>query len=328
MKPAEARQGAGFERRRRRIGLAAAARARAQPYRGRFAPSPTGPLHLGSLVAALASWLDAAVHRGEWLVRIEDIDTERAVPGAAAQILHALEFHGMRAPQPLLWQSRRRSVYQRAFGELNADGRVYPCGCTRKEIADSLQAEHRRHSTLAYRGTCRGGLHGRAARAWRFRLPPLARATVRFEDRWCGRWEQNVALDVGDFVLKRADGQWAYQLAVVVDDGEAGITDVVRGADLIDSTPRQILLQRALGLPTPRYLHVPLVLDAHGDKLGKQTGAMPLELHGSPLPALHRAARHLGLDIDATTLEGFYRQASAAWDARFGPGGAQTRRAP
>jgi glutamyl-Q tRNA(Asp) synthetase len=310
-----------------------------RPYRGRFAPSPTGLLHFGSLVGALASWLDARAHGGTWLVRIEDIDAPRTVPGADRQILATLERFGMRADEPPVWQSTRigaqgrvgrprslqpdlpDSPYALAFERLQAAGLVYPCGCTRKEIADSLASTHARHTTLAYPGTCRDGLGGKPARAWRMRVPDGADAVVTFEDRWQGRQAQDLATEVGDFVLKRADGQWAYQLAVVVDDADAGMTHVVRGADLLDSTARQIYLQRCLGLPTPAYLHVPVVVDAQGEKLSKQTGAAPLD-PSRPLPQLLAAARHLGLAQTAalaphTSLQTFYAEAVAEWADRF-----------
>jgi glutamyl-Q tRNA(Asp) synthetase len=292
-------------------------------YRGRFAPSPTGPLHFGSLVGALASYLDARAHGGAWLVRIEDIDGPRTVPGADRQILATLERFGMRPDEPPVWQSARTALYVGAFERLEAAGLAYPCGCTRKEIADSLASAHARHTTLAYPGTCRQGLAGKPARAWRLRVPDGAAALVTFEDRWQGRQTQNLATEVGDFVLKRADGQWAYQIAVVVDDADAHVTHVVRGADLLDSTARQIYLQRCIGLATPAYLHVPVVLDAHGDKLSKQTGATALDA-SPPLPTLQAAARHLGLAPTSgawscTTLDAFYAEATASWAARFAP---------
>lgn len=291
-------------------------------YRGRFAPSPTGPLHFDSLVGALASWLDARAHDGAWLVRIEDIDGPRTVPGAAERILDTLAHFGMTPDEPPVWQSRRDAQYAAALDRLIAAGRVYPCGCTRREIADSLRAAHERHTTLAYPGTCRAGLHGKPARAWRLQVPDGDAAIVSFEDRWQHRQSQNLATEVGDFVLRRADGLWAYQLAVVVDDADAAITHVVRGADLLDSTARQIYLQRCLDVPTPSYLHVPVVVDAHGEKLSKQTGATALE-RDDPLPALRAAAAHLGLALDgdsqSATLDRFYSAATAAWARRFGP---------
>lgn len=299
-----------------------------RPYRGRFAPSPTGELHAGSLVGALASYLDARAHDGVWLVRIEDIDGPRTVRGADRAILETLARFGMQSDEPPIWQSARTERYALAFARLEQADLIYPCGCTRKEIADSLASAHARHTTLAYPGTCRRGLRGKTARAWRIRVPEGTDAIVTFEDRWQGPQQQDLALEVGDFVLKRADGQWAYQLAVVVDDAEQGITHVVRGADLLDSTARQIYLQRCLGVPTPVYLHVPVVVDANGEKLSKQTGARALA-NDDPLPALVAAARHLGLALPADgngsaapnaqpyrSLDAFYADAIAAWRQR------------
>ncbi|WP_186271098.1 tRNA glutamyl-Q(34) synthetase GluQRS [Burkholderia gladioli] len=291
-------------------------------YRGRFAPSPTGPLHFGSLVGALASWLDARAHAGDWLVRIEDVDGPRTVPGAAREILATLAAFGLNPDEPPIWQSRRDAEYTAALDALTAAGYVYPCGCTRKEIADSLRAAHERHTTLAYPGTCRDGLHGKPARAWRLRVPDGAAAVIGFDDRWQGPQSQDLATEVGDFVLRRADGQWAYQLAVVVDDRDAGITHVVRGVDLLDSTARQIHLQHCLGAPTPAYLHVPVVVDANGEKLSKQTGASALDA-SAPLVSLNAAADHLGLGLAPSaraSRDVFFSAATAAWAARFGPG--------
>ncbi|MBB5497408.1 tRNA glutamyl-Q(34) synthetase GluQRS [Paraburkholderia sp. MM5384-R2] len=288
-------------------------------YRGRFAPSPTGPLHFGSLVSALASWLDARAQRGAWLVRVEDIDGPRTVPGAAEDILATLERFGMRADETPVWQSQRMARYQHALEQLKSAGLVYPCGCTRKEIADSLLHAHARNTTLAYPGTCRTGLHGKPARAWRLRVPDGEPAVITFDDRWQGPQTQNLATEVGDFVLRRADDQWAYQLAVVVDDADAGITHIVRGADLMDSTARQIYLQRCLGVATPEYLHVPVVTNEHGEKLSKQNGATALD-SDKPLEALGAAARHLGLKLGSEppmTLEQFYSAATAAWAKRM-----------
>ncbi len=284
---------------------------------GRFAPSPTGPLHAGSLVAALASWLDArAAPRGRWLVRIEDIDTPRCVPGAAETILQQLAACGLVPDEPPVWQSARGACYQAALDRLIAQARAYPCACTRRDIEAALAAAghtRERHSELPYPGTCRQGLAGRPARAWRFAAtafqhgrapapadvtesggPAIANDGVRWTDRRLGLQAQDVARQVGDFVLRRADGLWAYQLAVVVDDGDQGVTHIVRGEDLADNTPRQILLQSALGLATPRYLHVPLVRAADGEKLSKQHGAPPIDTR-HPLQALAAAARALGL---------------------------------
>lgn len=263
--------------------------------RGRFAPSPTGPLHAGSLVAALASWLDARARGGAWLVRIEDVDTPRCVPGADAFILQQLATCGLTPDEPVTWQSRRGHLYQAALDRLLETGAAYPCACSRSDIEAALAAAGRqreRHQAAVYPGTCRDGLQGRAARAWRLRLPDGA--TVHWLDARLGPQQQEVASEVGDFVLRRADGLWAYQLAVVVDDAEQGITHVVRGADLADNTPRQILLQRALGLPGLAYHHVPLVLGPNGEKLSKQNGAAPLDL-SDPLAALQSAASVLGL---------------------------------
>ena len=293
-------------------------------YRGRFAPSPTGPLHAGSLVSALASFLDARAHRGSWIVRIEDVDAPRTIAGAADEILATLAHFGMHSDEPPVWQSERGAAYQAAFERLQADGLIYPCGCTRREIADSLVNAHARHATLAYPGTCRNGLHGKSARAWRLRVPDDATvdetadatANINFVDRWQGTQTQNLATEVGDFALKRADGLWAYQLAVVVDDADAGITDVVRGADLLDSTARQIYLQQCLGVPTPAYLHVPVVNNNVGEKLSKQTGAAAVDRH-APLDALVEAARHLGIDVSAGSLDAFYSAATAEWAKRF-----------
>ena len=293
-------------------------------YVGRFAPSPTGPLHAGSLVAALASWLDARAQGGRWLVRIEDTDTPRCVPGADEEILRQLQVCGLVADEPPLWQSRRGERYQAALDRLQRDGWVYPCGCSRKDIDDALAARgiaHQRHAERVYPGTCRNGLHGKRARAWRMRSnaqpaidEPLA---ITWLDRRLGEQRQDLTHEVGDFVLKRADGLWAYQLAVVVDDAEQGITDVVRGEDLADNTPRQIHLQRALSLPTPRYLHTALVLAEDGQKLSKQTGAAALALD-NPLRELRCAAAVLALPaIGAVTVGDWLAAAASAWAERW-----------
>ncbi|MDF3832809.1 tRNA glutamyl-Q(34) synthetase GluQRS [Cupriavidus basilensis] len=293
-------------------------------YRGRFAPSPTGPLHMGSLVTALASWLDARAHGGSWLVRVEDIDYPRCVRGADQQILHALARLGLHPDEPPQWQSRREALYTEALRKLETAHRIYPCGCSRKEIADSLLHARERHQTLAYPGTCRDGLHGRLPRAWRVRVPDSDDALVCFDDRWQGRQCQDLATELGDFVLRRADGLWAYQLAVVVDDGQQGITHIVRGADLLDSTPRQIYLQHLLGLPTPSYLHVPVVTNALGEKLSKQSGAQAID-ELDPLAALRSAGGHLGLASAAQSVESWLGDATAGWAALLErlPAGAQ-----
>jgi glutamyl-Q tRNA(Asp) synthetase len=237
-------------------------------YVGRFAPSPTGALHFGSLVAAVASWLDARAAGGRWLVRIEDLDRPRVKPGAAEAILRQLEALGLDWDGEVVRQSARLERYRDALATLERGGHTYWCGCSRREIADSVLSIE---GARVYPGTCRAGLPaGKSPRALRVRTGP---GIVRFEDRAQGVLAQSVEREVGDFVLFRADGLFAYQLAVVVDDAEQGITDVVRGADLIDSTARQIWLQRLLALPTPRYLHFPVALNAAGQKLSKQTGA-------------------------------------------------------
>ncbi|MEY3200492.1 MAG: hypothetical protein RIR70_42 [Pseudomonadota bacterium] len=282
-------------------------------YCGRFAPTPSGPLHFGSLVAALASALDAARAGGQWLLRIEDVDTPRVVSGAGDMILRELERLGFAWSGPVMWQSARKEAYQAAFDTLVMRGLIYPCGCSRKEMADSALATD---GSRRYPGTCRAGLpSGKTARAWRLRLPP---GVVGFDDRIQGRIEEDVSADGGDFVVLRADGVFAYQLAVVVDDAAQGVTDVVRGADLLASTLRQRLVQQALGVPAPRYAHVPVVLDESGDKLSKQTLAAPL----SEMPAseaLCAALRFLGQavppDMAAATVEEIWAFARAVWDA-------------
>ena len=277
-------------------------------YVGRFAPSPTGALHAGSLVAALASWLDARADDGRWLVRIEDVDGPRCVPGADEEILSQLARCGLLPDEPPVWQSQRGALYEQALKQLIDAGHAYGCACTRKQIADAAGPQPR-HGELIYPGTCRTGTQGRPVRAWRMRTD---NALLEWTDRRLGPQSQQLESAVGDFVLKRADGLWAYQLAVVVDDAAQGITDVVRGEDLADNTPRQILLQRALGLPTPRYLHTPLVLGANGEKLSKQNGAAALDL-SDPAAALREAARHLGLQLHSTPLPELLSEAIAAW---------------
>jgi glutamyl-Q tRNA(Asp) synthetase len=238
---------------------------------GRFAPSPTGRLHFGSLLAALASHCDARSRGGRWLVRIDDLDAARVVPGMDADILRTLEAYGFAWDGEVAYQSRNLTQYEAAFARLHEGAWLYPCGCSRKDLAEAPRAID--GSTL-YPGTCREGLPpGKAARAWRFR----AEGTVSFDDRIQGRVVEDLPREVGDFVVKRADGVFAYQLAVVIDDALGGVTDVVRGADLLGSTARQIALHRALGLPVPRYAHLPVAVDVRGDKLSKQTLARPLE---------------------------------------------------
>ena len=303
-------------------------------YRGRFAPSPTGPLHTGSLVAALASWLDARAHGGQWLVRIEDVDTPRCLPGMGEFVLNQLAAVGLVPDQPAWLQSRRSHSYQQALDALSARGLAYRCRCSRKDIQAAwamLGHPRPRHGEQVYPGTCRHGVaapsaeHGKAHSgtktrlpsnpppAWRLRTdifpsnqPPalvqhalsatniIAFDVLQWHDRRLGVQQQQVEKAVGDFPLKRADGCFTYQLAVVVDDAAQGITHVVRGEDLADNTARQIVLQRALDLPTPGYLHTPLVLGANGEKLSKQNGAEPLDT-SQPLAALNAAAGVLGL---------------------------------
>lgn len=253
----------------------------APAYRGRFAPSPTGPLHFGSLVAALGSWLMARRAGGEWWVRIEDLDPPREVAGAAEAQLRTLAGFGLVSDGPVLRQSARGAHYRAALDRLLAAGLAFPCPCSRSALA-AAGGVHR---------ACAPPAPGRQETAVRLRVADGSR--VAFEDALHGRIVQDVDTAVGDVVLLRADGYWAYQLAVVVDDAEQGMTHIVRGADLLDSTPRQILLQRALGLPTPAYAHLPLILDAHGQKLSKSMAALPVDA-ADPLPALRAAWRALG----------------------------------
>ena len=273
-------------------------------YRGRFAPSPTGDLHFGSLLAAFGSWLLARHAGGRWLVRVEDLDPPREVAGAARRQLDALRAFGLEADEDIVWQSRRSALYDAALETLLRDGHAFLCHCSRTDLA-----------TVS-------GIH-RACVARQARPDPAVRlrvhdgSVVAFDDAIRGRVEQDVSREVGDFVLRRADGLWAYQLAVVVDDADQGITDVVRGADLLDSTPRQILLQRALGLPAPRYAHLPLVLGPDGRKLSKSDAAQPVD-PGDPLTTLRAAWRRLGQVpaalADARDVPGLLARATAAFD--------------
>ena len=280
-------------------------------YRGRFAPSPTGPLHFGSLVAAVGSFLDARAHRGEWLLRMEDLDRPRCVPGAAEAILHTLQALGLQWDGPVMHQSARDPAYAAALARLDEAGQLYGCACTRREIADSALAGI---DGPVYPGTCRGGLPpGREARAWRVRCDG---AHIAFDDAIQGRISQDLEREIGDFVLKRADGLFAYQLAVVVDDAEQGITDIVRGADLIDSTPRQIHLQGLLGLPAPRYAHLPVAVNGQGEKLSKQTLAAAVDAR-EPVPLLNRVLEFLGQarvdDCETQDLAAFWPAAISGW---------------
>jgi glutamyl-Q tRNA(Asp) synthetase len=277
-------------------------------------------LHAGSLVAALASWLDARAHNGQWLVRIEDIDTPRCVKGADQGILEQLPAFGLVADSEPTWQSQRTHLYEDALTHLINKGWAYPCGCSRKEIEDIYVSQGQdiaRHSAAIYPGTCRDGLNGKPARAWRLNVQAVMEAlhlpqTLQWHDRRMGQQQQDVAREVGDFVLKRADGLWAYQLAVVVDDADQGITHVVRGEDLHDNTARQILLQKALGLPTPIYMHTPLVMGENGEKLSKQNGALALDLR-DPLTVLNCAAEVLRLNPCATSIEDALYEWTQAW---------------
>jgi len=253
----------------------------ATPAAGRFAPSPTGPFHLGSLVAAVGSWLFARAAGGSWLLRMEDLDNARVVRGSADEIRRALSRFGLEPDGDVVFQSRRTGRYEEVLRTLKEKGLVYPCGCTRAElvrVASAPAPGDPEDPVRIYPGTCAHGLpDGRPARAFRFRAPE---APIAWEDRLFGRQEESVARSVGDFVVRRADGPFAYQFAVVVDDADQGITDVVRGSDLITSTGRQIALQRALHFPTPAYTHLPLVLGPDGTKLGKRHGALPLATLG------------------------------------------------
>jgi glutamyl-Q tRNA(Asp) synthetase len=310
-------------------------------YVGRFAPSPTGPLHRGSLVAALGSWLDARAHHGQWLVRIEDVDTTRCTPAHARLILGQLDALGLHPDGPVWHQSTRGDRYEAALARLREAGRTFACACSRRDIEAVLRARGkvlRPHAERVYPGTCRAGLGGRPARAERFIVQPpgldgpARDRVVDWVDRRLGPQVQNVSRAVGDFVLRHADGRFTYQLAVVVDDAAQGVTDVVRGEDLADNTARQIVLQEALGFARPCYLHTPLVLAPDGQKLSKQTGAAALDLR-DPLRALGEAAAALGLGDGGRlacrrTIGEFLAEAVARWRARFplptAPAGADT----
>lgn len=294
----------------------------APSYVGRFAPSPTGPLHAGSLVAALASWLDARAQGGHWLVRIEDLDTPRCVPGATDAILQQLARCELHSDGPVLLQSERSRFYQSALERLIAHDLTYPCACSRKDIEAAQTLPLARHSAPIYPGTCRPrphahGLRGQPARAWRLDIQAVRErhhlpAITLWRDAQLGAQQQDVAQEVGDYVLRRADGLWAYQLAVVVDDAAQGVTHVVRGADLSDNTARQIVLQQALGLPTPHYRHTPLVLAADGEKLSKQNGAQAVDV-SQPLSALNAAAAYLGLPAQHSSVVQALAQWTSLW---------------
>ncbi|MCP3870029.1 MAG: tRNA glutamyl-Q(34) synthetase GluQRS [Gammaproteobacteria bacterium] len=284
--------------------------AKTSSYRGRFAPSPSGPLHFGSLVAAIGSYLDARSCNGEWLIRIEDLDPPREKPGAASAILRTLEAFGFEWDEEPLYQSNRIEAYHAALDKLLNDGLAYPCGCTRREVAAAgLSGQE----GPRYPGTCRTTPPTRPSphsmRLW------TTHTGESFTDRICGQLHQNIGLEVGDFVLRRADGHYAYQLAVAVDDGAQQITRVVRGADLLTSTPRQIYLQRLLNLPTPEYAHLPLVLDDEGRKLSKHSSARALDI-SNPLPSLLSACRFLAQPAPPhhpANLSEFWEWAIARW---------------
>lgn len=298
------------------------------PYRGRFAPSPSGLLHAGSVVAALASWLDARAHAGSWRVRIEDVDRPRCTPGAAEGILRQLAELGLRPDETPAWQSRREGLYAQALETLQREAWAYPCTCSRKSIATYLAAHGSPQSEGVYPGLCRPLTRVAPLRlepvgppaAWRVRVDgsPAAAADgrVHWVDRRLGAQSQDLAQAVGDFVVRRADGLWSYQLAVAVDDAEQGITDIVRGEDLADNTPRQIHLQRLLGLSHPRTLHTPLVCDAEGHKLSKHRGAPPVDTQ-DPLAVLRAAGRVLGLAPEATSVPAWLEAAVRAWSERW-----------
>jgi glutamyl-Q tRNA(Asp) synthetase len=278
---------------------------------GRFAPTPSGPLHFGSALAAVGSYLDARAMGGRWLVRIDDVDLPRAVPGAGDAILRTLEALGLAWDGTPVWQHQRTEAYEAALERLVAAGRVYGCACTRKMLADAPRAAD---GSARYPGTCRDGLPaGARARAWRFRVPD---GPIGFVDRLQGAVSEDLARDAGDFILKRADGLMAYQLATVVDDADAGVTDVVRGIDLMPSTPRQIALQQALGLPTPRYAHLPVVVDAAGQKLSKQSLARAIDGF-APSRVVFDALSCLGMappaGLAAAALDEIWGWARAHW---------------
>jgi len=285
--------------------------AREGKYRGRFAPSPTGPLHFGSLVAAVGSFLEARTRGGDWLVRMDDLDPPRVAPGAADDILRTLEACGMGWDGRVVYQSARSGAYHSALHRLRERGLVYPCACSRREIADSALAGV---EGPVYPGTCRGGLPpGKRARALRV---DTRGAAIAFDDALQGRVAHELEKAFGDFVLLRADDVYAYQLAVVVDDAEQGITDIVRGADLLGSTPRQVYLQQLLGLPQPRYAHLPVAVNAAGEKLSKQTHAAPID-PGNPLPALLATLSFLGQqpprELSRSTAGEFWAWAMGNW---------------
>ena len=297
-------------------------------YRGRFAPSPTGPLHAGSLVAALGSWLDARKNGGKWLLRIEDLDTPRCIPEATQQIQSQLLACGLSWDEDVIYQSQRQEAYQRALERLNDLECLFACTCSRQTIANALASlgiETPRNQEIVYPGTCRPASSmsnpaealKASGKAWRIALPPNCH--VEFEDLALKHQSQNLNQEVGDFVLRRSDGLFTYQLAVVVDDAEQGITHIVRGEDLLSNTARQIYLQKVLGYQRPEYLHLPLVLDEYGEKLSKQTLATQINTQNEKhsLMELCKAAKHLGLKnlphSESTTIAEWLLAATHAW---------------
>ena len=300
----------------------------ADGYRGRFAPSPTGPLHAGSLLAALGSWLDARKNGGQWLLRIEDLDTPRCIPGADQQIQAQLLACGLTWDEDLTYQSRRQGLYQEALEGLNQFKLLYPCTCSRQTIANTLMelgVLTPRNQEMVYPGTCKPAQLkintpdeiGLPKAAWRLALPKNCQ--IEFEDLALGHQSQNLNTEVGDFVLRRNDGLFTYQLAVVVDDAQQAITHIVRGEDLLSNTARQIHLQKVLGYHTPRYLHLPLVLDEYGEKLSKQTLATQINTQDEKhaLAELRKAAQYLGLrnlpDGENITIAEWLLAATRAW---------------
>ncbi|MDN5752892.1 MAG: tRNA glutamyl-Q(34) synthetase GluQRS [Nitrosospira sp.] len=284
-------------------------------YRGRFAPSPTGPLHFGSLVAAVGSYLEAKSCNGKWLVRIENLDRSREAPDASKEILSALEALGMEWDDEVLYQSRRNNAYRSALALLEKRNLIYRCNCSRKEIADSSIIGI---DGPVYSGVCRGGSpNGEYPGAWRVRTDDHL---IEFKDALRGMIRQRLESDIGDFILRRADGVFAYQLAVVVDDAEQAITHVVRGEDLLNSTPRQIYLQQLLGYPTPAYLHLPVAVNAQGEKLSKQTHAAPIDT-SDPVSQLMLAIRFLGQappkELTGSNVTSFWKWATKNWKAEM-----------
>ena len=302
-------------------------------YIGRFAPSPTGPLHAGSVLVALASWLDARANQGTWIIRIEDLDRDRCVSGVDLVILKQLSDCGLTSSVPVQWQSQRLGNYESAFKYLQSKNLTYPCHCTRAQILNHIlnqsgeggvggergeRGERARHQSRIYPGTCRSlnqslRTGGSAPCAWRFKVEP---GVVHWNDRRLGPQQQDVSKEVGDFVIKRSDHVWAYQLSVVVDDAISQVTHIVRGADLVDNTARQIKLQQALGYPLPQYLHTKLILGPNGEKLSKQNGATPVNTQ-RPLECLNHAAQALGLQPRHSSVQEALEQWTQEWAALY-----------